>query len=145
MREYTIYWVKDEFSYHYFHKTSVLFQFLQEWKHNQGSSVYQLQFNEVIKPLPLDLLIQHIATKLRKPVELSFEENEASFYIQHQGKSVRLTQKNDREVCFYAESLHQAEEVLFDTLRAIHPSFFIIDTTYSHYGWVAPIKKEAIL
>ncbi|MFC0525011.1 sporulation inhibitor of replication protein SirA [Pontibacillus salicampi] len=145
MREYVIYWIKDEFSVHYFHKTNVLFQFFQEWRQHRGSSIYEQQFQEITKPLPLEILVQHVSKKIRKPVELSFHEQEASFYINYKGKTLQLIQQNDREVRFYAESLHQAEEILFNTLRTFHPSFFIIDTAYSHYGWIAPIKKQAIL
>ncbi|KGX87566.1 sporulation inhibitor of replication protein SirA [Pontibacillus litoralis] len=145
MREYVMYWIKDEYSVHYFYKTNILFQFLKEWRDDKHHSIYHKQFYEITNALPIDTLIQSITRKLRQPVELCFDENEASFLIHHNGKVVQLTQKDDREIRLYAENLLQAEEMLFHALRTFHPAFFIIDTTYSHYGWIAPIKNRAIL
>ncbi|GGC97948.1 sporulation inhibitor of replication protein SirA [Pontibacillus salipaludis] len=145
MREYALFWIKDEFSSHYFHKTNILFDFLKEWKYHPDHTLSTTQFQYVTKPIPLDMLVHYVTEKNRKPVEMTYYQNKMSFVIQCKGQNIRLTQMSDREVRITAESLHQAETMIFETLRTFNHSFFIMDEDMRQYGWIAPIKKEAIL
>ncbi len=142
---YSLYWIKEEFSYHYFHKTNILFHFLQEWKYNPGSEQLSRQYQYVAQPIPLEVLMHHVTKHLKKPVELQFNDDETSFTIYEKGHVVKLLQRDHREVEIHAENLHIAERLLFDALRKMDHSFFIMNQDFQQYGWIAPIKKEVIL
>lgn len=145
MHTYSLYWIKDEFSFHYFHKTNILYHFFQERYYNPGSRQLTLQYEYISQPIPLELLMHQVTHHLRKPVELHFDDDETSFTIYERGQAVKLSQREHREVEIQAENLHVAECLLFDALRKMDHSFFIMSQECQQYGWIAPVKKEVIL
>ncbi|KGX93319.1 hypothetical protein N781_11695 [Pontibacillus halophilus JSM 076056 = DSM 19796] len=145
MREYSIYWVEEEFAYHYFHKTSVLYDFFASYKENPQLDQMKSQFRFVTKYIPLELIVEHVSKRISNSVHLSFYPEQSKLRLKKGHQKIELIQASGREIKLYAENIHQAEVLIFDYLRSFHHSFFISDEAYNQFGWIAPIKKEAIL
>lgn len=145
MKEYHIYWIKDEFADHYYYKCDLLYRFIQAYQENNVRIDLALQFNYITSNFPMDLL-NAIIYKLKKSpsiriikagnnqLDLRSEKSYLKFYI------------NKERLILQCDSLQDAEKILFPSLRGVYPYLFVINPHYNEYGWISPgINKFSIV
>ncbi|WP_158701740.1 sporulation inhibitor of replication protein SirA [Lentibacillus sp. Marseille-P4043] len=140
MGNYSIYWIKEEFAYRYFHKSGILYRFLKEYQTNTERTDLKNQFNYITKSFPAASLLTHIKNHLqtRKNIMVNGKYIEMftndSHYI-----TLHIQEK---QINFRCEMLHDAEKLLFPALRSFHPCLFIVGNDLDNYGWISLVSME---
>jgi hypothetical protein len=139
MKEYKIYWIKEEFARHYYYKSDILYRFLREF-HSQKYRVDLVsQFDFITESFPKDSLTLQL---LRKPQnKLQNEKNIDIVDIKDKHSLISL-HIEEKQIKFRCETLQDAETLLFPSLRQFHPFLFIIDDDYENYGWISPVRTS---
>jgi hypothetical protein len=139
MKEYKIYWIKEEFARHYYYKSDILYRFLREYHNKQSRNDLVTQFNFVTECFPKDSLISQL---IRQPKN-TFNKKRISSEIEigniHNFIALHIDEK---QIKFRCETLQDAESLLFPTLRGLHPYLFIIDDHYENFGWISPVRAS---
>jgi hypothetical protein len=140
MQKYSLYFLKDEFVNHYYHKSDILYHFFRKYQVLHDNVSYQKQFDFITKEIPTTEIISF----LKKHHNLSIHKNESTMEIHDPYTSLKIDCKQ-REWIVYCPSIHIAETLLFEQLRSYHSSFFVLNVDEDQYGWLAPVRKELIL
>lgn len=142
MQKYTIFWVEEEFCYHYYYKSEILYRFLNEYMSNFYRKDLRTQFNYITRIIPYSSLITHIQT---------FHHNQIKFKIDgrnielNKGEHNALLYLNERSLSIMCPSIQDAEIILFQALTSFDRNFFIIEQDTTNSGWISPVKKEVLL
>ncbi|WP_186577373.1 sporulation inhibitor of replication protein SirA [Aquibacillus kalidii] len=142
MQKYTIFWIEQEFCYHYFYKSEILFRFLNEYMNNNSRNDLQSQFDFITKSIPYSNLVTHIQRFHGNQIELKVN-----------GRKIDLIKNNNKVTLYLKErsmiikctSVQEADFLLFGALKMFDPSFFIVENGSTNSGWITPVKKEALL
>lgn len=144
MNEYTVYWIKGDFSYHYFHKADILYRFIKAYEENKDREDLFAQYYHITNYFPRTPLISHIkAYHEEKDIDVTIEikYNTLKIYGVRQSISLYIFEKH---LTVYCETLNDAEVLLFPALRTFHESLFIKGNSLGESGWISPkIKKAA--
>lgn len=140
MGHYSIYWVKEEFAYRYFHKSGILYRFFTEYQQTKQDAELQKQYDFITNSFPAAALVMHLKRQLKDQYTLTAKGN----HINISGESAHITLHiYEKQINFRCEILHEAEDLLFPALRSFHPFMFIIRNDCQNYGWIAPILEES--
>ena len=140
MGHYSIYWIKEEFAYQYFHKSGILYRLFKEYQANRKDADLQKQYNFITNVFPVSPFKIHLKYRL---------DNQYTFYangnqVEISGKYSRITLHIYRkQINFRCNMLLDAEDLLFPALRSFHPSLFIVRNDLPNYGWIAPFLHES--
>ncbi|WP_010093265.1 sporulation inhibitor of replication protein SirA [Ornithinibacillus scapharcae] len=140
MKEYRVYWIKEEFARHYYYKSDILYRFIQEFHDKQSRPDLVSQFHFITESFPKDsirsqLVRQPMNTLKKKSIDNHFEIGNSHNYI-----SLHIAEK---QIKFRCETLQDAESLLFPTLRRLHTYLFIVDSDYENFGWISPVKLSS--
>jgi len=151
LKEYHIYYIKDEFADHYYFKCDLLFRFIQAYHEEKDRPDLASQFNYITNKFPEDL-IQAIKSKLKRT---------SSYFVDNESPNCLKIQSGNRQLILFiykeemimqCDSLHDAEVILFPSLRGVYPCLFIIGPLVNEYGWISPeinkfpsLEKEEVL
>jgi hypothetical protein len=139
MKEYKIYWIKEEFARHYYYKSDILYRFLREFHRQKNRVDLVSQFNFITESFPKDSLTFQL---LRQPKNrLQNEQNIDIVDIENKHSLISL-HIEEKQIKFRCETLQDAETLLFPALRQFHPFLFIIDDHYENYGWISPVRTS---
>ncbi|QDP40285.1 sporulation inhibitor of replication protein SirA [Radiobacillus deserti] len=139
MLEYLIYWIKPEFSSHYFYRSGIMYRFFQEYESSYNDYL-QLQFDFVTRRFP----IQDVIWLLQKEFpQFQWQRDGSLMRGTFRGKQLSMY-ASSRRLYVSTEDYQLADQVLFQTLKKYDSSFFVIEKHTSNYGWVAPIKQRKL-
>ncbi|MCP8616424.1 sporulation inhibitor of replication protein SirA [Salirhabdus salicampi] len=142
MLQLSLFWIREEFAKHYFHKSDLLYAFLREYKKEHADQTYNRQFDFITKDIPFAKISRYLHDKLKGSAKVHIGINHIS--IEHQNLQMAI-QCDRKEWTILCSSMEEAELMLFEYMRGFHTSFFVMDVHNHQYGWLAPIKKEIIL
>ena len=137
--KYYVYSIKEEFAYHYFYKSDILFRFLNLYQENKSRLDLSTQYQYITNDFPEDALISHLRKFYPHKISIQIERNEIIIYNNDQSIKLHIHKKH---LEFYCETLYDAEDLLFPILRIFHPLLFIMSTNNIDYGWISPIMNR---
>jgi len=141
LNEYSVFWIKQEFALHYFHKSGILYRFIKSYQENLNRQGLSEQFHYITNDFPIDHLIRHFQNNLKIDINIKVTDNEVE--LSREGHFITLY-IYDKNIVFYCETLHEAESLLFPLLRSFHPYLFIAGNNIQNYGWIAPVRINGI-
>ncbi|MDL4839537.1 sporulation inhibitor of replication protein SirA [Aquibacillus rhizosphaerae] len=141
MQKFTIFWVEEEFCYHYYYKSDILYRFFNEYMSNISRMDLLSQFIYVTRVIPYNHLLTHIK---RHQCTISISKHENRIELR-KGEQTLTLYLDKRFVTIECDSVQEADSILFQSLKRFHPSFFIIEQGSSNSGWITPVKKEVLL
>ncbi|MCP3026027.1 sporulation inhibitor of replication protein SirA [Halobacillus sp. A5] len=137
--QFTVYAVKREVSENYYYKVDLLKRFFEECQGSIRTSNYMQQLMQ-----QLDYITTHFSFYdwLKKIHENHINLKERLFDCE-----INCDILDGKNCCclFQCDSLWQAERVLFQPLRMCDQSFFIIEESGEHYGWISPLIRQRLL
>ncbi|UFU01131.1 sporulation inhibitor of replication protein SirA [Radiobacillus kanasensis] len=139
MLEYMIFWIKPEFSTHYFYRSGIMFRFLVECEDSNNDDL-QLQFDYVTRKFPVQDVIWLLQ---REFPQFQWEVEGNSIHGSLRGKQISMY-VSSRQLYVSTEDYQLVDQVLFQTLKKYDSSFFVIEKQTNNYGWVAPIKQRKL-
>ncbi|MCT2536397.1 sporulation inhibitor of replication protein SirA [Aquibacillus koreensis] len=142
MQKYTIFWVEEEFCYHYYYKSEILYRFFKEYMEQTSRRDLFSQFIYITRVLPYSKLLNHV--QMCHKNELKLHMSGKKINIQKDGQYMEL-HLHKRYMTIYCQSVQVADALLFQPLKVFHPSFFIIENGSFNAGWITPMKKEVLL
>ncbi|GAA0611774.1 sporulation inhibitor of replication protein SirA [Virgibacillus siamensis] len=139
MNQYSIYWIKEEFAHHFFHKSHILYRFLTAYQMEENREDLTKQFEFITNSFPKNKLISHLSHIKSDNVHVRWENNNVEIWKDMQYISLHIHQKH---INFRSEILHDAENLLFPALRLFQPVLFIMSNNVDHYGWLSPVIQR---
>ena len=140
LNKYLVFWIKEEFAYHYFYKNDILHRFLSAYQENKDQWDLSTQYDYITKKIPSKMLISHLYRNHNHSVEIQKKEKEFKIYNDQQYLTLHIY---DKHLLFHCETLYDAEELLFPTLRIFQPLLFVMNkTNQQEYGWISPVTKN---
>ena len=137
--EYSIFWIKKEFAYHYSHKSDILFRFIRSYQENEKRQDLSGQYNYITNHFPRRKLIHHVTQFCDRRDKIKIHDHQLEISNNHRYLALHIYEK---QLTFYCDSLDTAEDLLFPILRSFHPFLFIIGNNLENYGWISPITKR---
>lgn len=137
---YSIYWIKDEVAYQYFHKSGILYRLFQEYQTCSKDTDLQKQYNFITNAFPVASFTTHLKNQLDGRYNLTARGNQIEIFDEPFHITLHIYEK---QINFRCETLHDAEALLFPALRAFHPFLFIIRNDCQNYGWITPVLNES--
>ncbi|GGA62282.1 sporulation inhibitor of replication protein SirA [Ornithinibacillus halotolerans] len=137
MKEYRVYWIKEEFARHYYYKSDILYRFIKEYDQKQFRTDLVTQFHFITKGFPKDSIIY----QLTKQPNITIKKNNGHIEIENNYNFISLL-IDEKQIKFRCETLQDAESLLFPTLRKFHPYLFITGNSYENFGWISPVKTN---
>ncbi|MFD2628481.1 sporulation inhibitor of replication protein SirA [Oceanobacillus kapialis] len=139
MYEYTVFRMKEEISWHYFHKSDILYRFIKHYqKEYQQRPDLQVQYDYSTYPFPGEQFCNIVEEKL-DPSMFSIEN--VDFLRLHKNSTNIPLHISEKHLKFRCKTILDAEEILFPILRQIDSTFFIIGENIAQYGWVSPVIR----
>lgn len=139
MYEYTVFRMKEEFSWHYFHKSDILYRFIKHYqKECQQRPDLQMQYDYSTYPFPGAQFCKVVEEKLDKTM---FSYETADFLRLYKNSTNIPLHISEKHLKFRCKTILEAEEILFPILREIDSTFFIIGENTAQYGWVSPVIR----
>ncbi len=135
MNTYTAFFIKEEFAYQYFHKTGILFRFLNSYQLQLNEKQSAKQYNYITSHFSKCKLLSHLQKQC--PYNISISDNIVTLKDSRQSLSLHISGK---QIEFQCETLHTAEGILFPALRTFYPFLFIIEHNRQNYGWISPVS-----
>ncbi|WP_196493886.1 sporulation inhibitor of replication protein SirA [Ornithinibacillus caprae] len=135
MKEFSIYWIKEEFASHYFYKSDILYRFIKSYQKEDRRDL-SLQFDYITNNFPSQAIISNMKWYLTNHATYQIDGNEIK--IQEQSNNITL-HIHEKHIKFRCESLQDAEKLLFPVLRLIYPFLFIVDDHLYNFGWISPV------
>jgi hypothetical protein len=140
MREYSIYWIRNEFCNRYYFRSGILFRFFKSCERETSNSDLISQFHYVTRLLPYTPLINHVQTYCSNQLELQIRGNQIEWNVNDGRQVIMNIHKKQINIC--CQYIQDAENMVFQPLRSFDPGFFVIEKGVHNYGWIAPIKKR---
>lgn len=141
MDKYTIFWIKEEFAYHYFYKNEILYRFLKMYQFNRERHDLLSQYNYITNNFSSDGLIKHFKEHFTQEGLIKLEEKTIKLYNESRNQFISL-HINKKHLDFYSKSLNDAEDLLFPTLRLYQPLLFIMNQSRQDFGWISPVMNR---
>lgn len=140
LNKYLVFWIKEEFAYHYFYRNDILHRFLNAYQENKNRWDLSIQYDYITNKIPNKMLVSHLDRNHNQRVELGESETEFEIYNDHQYLTLHIYEKH---LIFHCETLLDAEELLFPTLRIFQPLLFVMNNkNQDEYGWISPVTKN---
>jgi Sporulation inhibitor of replication protein SirA len=136
-----VYLIKEEFATHYYYKSDILYRFLLEYHDKQSRHDLFTQFHFITKSFPKDSLISQL---IRQPKNTLHKEKKSEIIELGNKHSYIALHIYEKHIKFRCETLQDAEELLFATLRRFYPYIFIVDNHYENYGWISPVRTSSV-
>ncbi|WP_173916421.1 sporulation inhibitor of replication protein SirA [Halobacillus sp. Marseille-Q1614] len=133
--QFAVYAIKREVTEHYYYKVDILKRFFEECSDFPHSHIYKQQ---------LDYITNHFSfLDWLKKIHSSHSNLNSQLFDCLRNYDIL----EDKKCCclFQCDSLWQAERVLFQPLRMCDQSFFIVEESGEHYGWISPFIRQRLL
>lgn len=135
--QYSVYWIRKDIAYYFFHKSDVLYRFLTSYEERANEELFA-QYEYITKEFP-STLISHI----------EYFSQEQGIHVRRKGQTFELVKNSHyatlkverKSLQMYCRTIHCAEFLIFSTLRSFHPLLFIINHNLHNYGWITPFLK----
>ncbi|WP_101843973.1 sporulation inhibitor of replication protein SirA [Halobacillus sp. Marseille-P3879] len=137
--QFTVYAVKREVTEKYYYKVDLLKRFFEECQNDSCTSKYMDQLMS-----QLDYITTHFSFNewLKKIHGSPLNLKERLFDCE---KNYDILDGKNCCCLFQCDSLWQAERGLFQPLRMCDQTFFIIEESGEHYGWISPLISQRLL
>ncbi|MGP4059925.1 sporulation inhibitor of replication protein SirA [Halobacillus sp. H74] len=137
---FIIFSIKREITEQYYYKADLMKRFFLEWLRNPGSRHHHRQLSYITEPFPFESYLD------KELIEESSEKN-GSFCRRFFDFALPYDIIVDKNYCclFQCDSLWQAESVAFSPLRMSTHTFYIIETSGEHYGWITSEARQRLL
>jgi len=137
---YSIYWIKKEFAYRYFHNSGILYRFFKEYKNHAEDADLHKQYHFITNAFSTASLVTHLKRNLQPQQTLI----DHGTYVEISGESSHIVlHMYEKQINFRCDTLHDAEDLLFPALRTFYPFLFTIRNDWGNYGWVDPVPTES--
>jgi hypothetical protein len=143
MREYTIYWIEEEFAHHYFGRESMFYRLFTEAREIVANDEHFLkkQVKYITKSIPGIHINQFIQAEMKS--KTSYRLTKEGHMIQVQdGKSKACLSVNERFLTLRGMGNYEAEMLFFELLRKWDTRFLAIDFNQMRFGWISPMKQR---
>lgn len=139
MKQYTLYWIKETFSTHYYHKSDILNRFIQQYEDEPEHCVIK-QFQYITRVIPFHGLLHYLKKQLNNTIEVDGSGGNTIF-IKIQGEELKIDWCESK--LLITSPNDHISIVCFNILRNFDSSIFIVenDQNQRNYGWVGPLKK----
>src|SRR5690554_3821185 len=115
MHTYSIYWIKEAFANHYFHKSDLLYRFIRSYQRHRTRRDLYLQFNYITHYFLYEKLISHMKNYyLETNIGLHIDGSLITIFQKESCISLLIDEKH---LEFRCDTLQVAEELLFPMLR----------------------------
>ncbi|GEN30518.1 hypothetical protein HNQ35_001149 [Cerasibacillus quisquiliarum] len=142
MRIYSIYWIKETFTKHFFYKSDIVYRFIKTYHATKRDDLVK-QFHYITHSFS--------QTKVHSQLNKHLSNN---YQIQYEGNSIMISSSDktitlyifEKYIVLYCQSLADAETILFPIFRLLDFNFFILSHTHHHFGWMSSLmdKKDKI-
>src|SRR5699024_401811 len=106
--------MKKEFAYKYFHKSDILYRFIRAYQQEKYRIDLGMQYNYITNSFSTDKLITYIKKSSPEIMNILSQGNQLEIYKNMQYMSLHIHEKH---LNFRCETLHDAEDLLFPSLR----------------------------
>ncbi|KAA0547842.1 sporulation inhibitor of replication protein SirA [Bacillus sp. BGMRC 2118] len=143
VREYTIFWIEEEFAYHYYGREGMFYRLFKELYDGTQAhhSILIKQMEYITKSIPGIHINQFINIELSNNMNYEVTKEGHCLTLQN-GKSKARLLVNERSISLVGEGNYEAEMIFFDLLRKWDSRFLAIDFMQKRFGWVSPIKQR---
>ncbi|MFZ3587820.1 sporulation inhibitor of replication protein SirA [Bacillus sp. DJP31] len=143
MREYTIYWIEEEFAHHYFGREKMFYHLFEEYTSAIGElrPILNKQVNYVTKPIPVLHINQFIQNEMKTKTNYRFIE-ELHIFQANKNKSKATLHVSEQHLTLVGTGEYEAEMTFFELLRKWDSRFLAVDTNQMRFGWLTPIKQR---
>jgi hypothetical protein len=143
MREYTIYWIQEEFAHHYFGREGMFFRLFTEAKESAfvDEHILKKQVNYVTKSIPGIHINQFIETEMRSKTSYRLTKEGHMIQVQNGNSKACLCVK-EQYLTLWGEGNYEAEMMFFELLRKWDTRFLAMDFKQNRFGWISPIKQR---
>ncbi|MBM6618344.1 sporulation inhibitor of replication protein SirA [Bacillus suaedaesalsae] len=143
MREYTIFWIEEEFAYHYFGREGMFYRLFKEVHElpQQNDSILTKQMEYITKSIPGIHINQFIEIEMSKNGNYEVTKEGHCLTLQN-GKSKARLFVNERSIMLVGVGNYEAEMIFFDLLRKWDSRFLAIDFVQKRFGWISPVKQR---
>lgn len=140
MHEYLVFWIKEEFAFHFFYKNDILYRFLVLYQNNKDREDLLMQYNYITNNLPKHTIISHLKRFHPNRLDNQSDSNQLEIYSETGHLTLYIYKKHLKILC---KTIHEAEELLFPTLRLFQPFLFVMEKKkHKNYGWISPVTKK---
>ncbi|QHS22342.1 sporulation inhibitor of replication protein SirA [Virgibacillus sp. MSP4-1] len=141
MQKFSLFLIKENVADAYYHKSDILFHFLQRYPSLKNDEVYRKQFLYITQEISTDHLIQFIQKQY--PTQ-SVRTSAHQLYITYQSAHIKIT-VNPTECTVEGSSLHEVEQFVFEYLRSFYSTFFVVNIADQQFGWLSPQRKRLMI
>lgn len=143
VREYTIFWIEEEFAHHYFGREGMFYRLFKEVEEltHQEPSILTKQFEYITKSIPGIHINQFIEMEMSSMNNYVVSKEGHCLSLQN-GKSKAILSVEERSIKLVGIGNFEAEMVFFDLLRKWDTRFLAIDFEKKRFGWISPIKQR---
>ncbi|MRH42617.1 sporulation inhibitor of replication protein SirA [Aquibacillus halophilus] len=143
MHKYSVFWIKEEFHYNYFYKPDILYRFLNEYVNNSIPSKYlDSQFNYITHTISYNSLLEHLRQYHNYQININASSNRMDCNIGDKSLNIYIKRRN---LVIESNSVEEVDTLVFQPLKNISSSFFVIELGTTNSGWITPVKKEVLL
>ncbi|MFD2925659.1 sporulation inhibitor of replication protein SirA [Halobacillus naozhouensis] len=139
--QFVIYAIKQEVCEHYYYKVEIIKRFFEECLRAPHSGLLQKQLDYITEDFSYK---QWFADRYKGLRNIPFSIN-ANGELFKRGQNYDIIIKKNGSCLLQCDSLWQAERVLFQPLRMCDQSFFIVEESGEHYGWISPLSSQRLL
>ncbi|WP_246939675.1 sporulation inhibitor of replication protein SirA [Bacillus pinisoli] len=143
MREYTIYWMEEEFAHHYFGREGMFYNLFAESNVARGElkTILSKQVDYITKPIPSIHFNQFIESELKQNKSYHFTINGHCVEGQDSGSFACLA-VSERSMTLVAKGKYEAEMVFFELLKKWDSRFLAVNVKQASFGWISPVKQR---
>lgn len=140
LNKYYVFWIKEEFAYHYFYKNDILYRFLSAYQEHKDRPDLFIQYHYITNRFPVKPLISHLHRSPHQNVQSDHHKKKIEIYNHQHYLSLHI---HEKQLVFHCESLYDAEELLFPSLRIFQPLLFVMsEMNQGEFGWISPVTKN---
>jgi hypothetical protein len=143
LREYTIYWIEEEFAHYYFGREGMFYRLFAESNEAKGEleSVLSMQVNYITKPIPSIQFNQFIKNEMKHRTSYRLTKEGHTVNVEN-GNSRACLSVAERNITLLTSGKYEAEMMFFELLKKWDPRFLAVDFTQTRFGWISPRKQR---
>ncbi|MDX8360185.1 MULTISPECIES: sporulation inhibitor of replication protein SirA [Bacillaceae] len=145
MRHYRIYLIEEQFAKHYFGREKMLLQLFVDYEHANGArkQLLKKQIEYITQPIPTQTIHKLLVKQLHNQNDNNSHRKVHSILLPDNKSYAKLV-VYEEYMQLTAEGSYEAEAVFFEIIRKFDPCFLAMDIQLDRYGWLKPVKMNAL-
>ncbi len=139
LKIYSAFLIERKFAEHYFYRADILFRFIKAYENNPTRDDLARQFAYITNRFP-KTFFSHF--KNNRLISCLKQINDYQLEIHRKNHHVALHLYR-RKLRFLCKSIHDADALLFPSLRSHYPYMFIVGEEANDFGWIEPIREQS--